>query len=228
MAISRLYGHILEIIRTLFRSYGNFPYHSHSFQIIRTHYLHIPDTLRIIRKLSRLTRHTPRLSRLCSDYPDTFSRLTGPFRIIWKLSRLSRHTSRSSRLFLDYPDTFSRLYGHFLDCPETFQFIQNSRHFAYYLDILYSIWTFSKISGNPSANNELVTKTFRICKNFPVSIADALTGFLRLCASPVVLCGWTPQTSGSLPAVRDVRECCDGPLHLFVCLFACPSCGLSL
>ena len=26
----------------------------------------------------------------------------------------------------------------------------------------------------------LVAKTFRICKNFPVSIADALTGFLRL------------------------------------------------
>ena len=49
--------------------------------------------------------------------------------------------------------------------------------FAYYLDILYSIRTFSKISGNSSANNELVAKTFRIRKNFPVSIADALTGF---------------------------------------------------
>ena len=71
--------HIFEIIQTLFRSYGNFPDHSHSFQIIRTHYLHLPDTFRIIRKLSRLTRHTPRLSRLFSDYPDTFSRLTGHF-----------------------------------------------------------------------------------------------------------------------------------------------------
>ena len=48
-------------------------------------------------------------------------------------------------------------------------------HFAYYLDILYC-----KVSGNSSANNELVAKTFRICKNFPVSIADALTGFLQL------------------------------------------------
>ena len=48
-------------------------------------------------------------------------------------------------------------------------------HFAYYLDILYC-----KVSGNSSANNELVAKTFRICKNFPVSIADALTGVLRL------------------------------------------------
>ena len=48
-------------------------------------------------------------------------------------------------------------------------------HFAYYLDILYC-----KVSGNSSANNELVAKTFRICKNFAVSIADTLTGFLRL------------------------------------------------
>ena len=48
-------------------------------------------------------------------------------------------------------------------------------HFAYYLDILYC-----KVSGNSSANNELVAKTFRICKNFPVSIADTLTGFFWL------------------------------------------------
>ena len=75
----RLYGHIFEIIQTLFRSYGNFPDHSHSFQIIRTHYLDLSDTLRIIRKLSRLTIHTSILSRLFSDYPDTFSRLTGHF-----------------------------------------------------------------------------------------------------------------------------------------------------
>ena len=127
-----------QIIRTLFRSYANFPDHSHSFQIIWTHCLDLPDTFRIIRKLSRL----------------------------------SRHTSRSSRLFLDYPDTFFRLSRHFLDCPE---FSSSSGHFAYYLDILYC-----KVSGNSSANNELVAKTFRICKNFPVSIADALTGFLRL------------------------------------------------
>ena len=51
--------------------------HPHSFQIIRTHFLDQPDTFRIIQKLSRLSRHTSRLSRLFSDYPDTFSRFTG-------------------------------------------------------------------------------------------------------------------------------------------------------
>ena len=71
---------------------------------------------------------------------------------------------------------------------EAFQFIptlfRSSRNFPVHADtlriiwiILYSIRTFSKISGNSSANNELVAKTFRIRKNFPVSIADALTGF---------------------------------------------------
>ena len=57
----------------------------------------------------------------------------------------------------------------------------SSGHFVYYLDILYSIRTCSKISGYSSANNELFAKTFRIRKNFPVSIADALTVFLWLC-----------------------------------------------
>ena len=97
---------------------------------------------------------------------------------------LSKHISRSSRLFLDYQETFSRISRHFLNRQETFQFIQtlfrSSRHFsvhpdtyvdiilfAYYLDTLYSIRTFSKLSGNSSAKNELVAKTFRICKNFP-------------------------------------------------------------
>ena len=36
------------------------------------------------------------------------------------------------------------------------------------------------VSGYSSSNNELVAKSFRICKNFPVSIADALTRFLWL------------------------------------------------
>ena len=49
------------------------------------------------------------------------------------------------------------------------------------MDILYSIRTFSKLSGNSLANNEHVAKTFRIRKNFPVSIDDALTGFFWLC-----------------------------------------------
>ena len=69
---------------------------------------------------------------------------------------------------------------HFLDYPDTFQIVRklsiSSGHFVYDLDILYC-----KVSGYSSANNELVAKTFRICKNFLVSIADALTGFLRLC-----------------------------------------------
>ena len=58
----------------------------------------------------------------------------------------------------------------------------SSGHFAYFLDILYC-----KVSENSSANNELVAKTFRICKNFPVSIADALTGFLQLWSSHDIL-----------------------------------------
>merc|ERR1712163_28302 len=84
--------------------------------------------------------------------------------------------------FQDYLDTFLDLDDiqmHFLDYQDTFKIVQklssSSGHFAYYLDILYC-----KVSGNSSANNELVAKTFRICKNFPVSIADALTGFLQL------------------------------------------------
>ena len=46
---------------------------------------------------------------------------------------------------------------------------------------MYSIQTFSKTSGDSSANNEIFAKTFQIRKNFLVSIADALTGFLWLC-----------------------------------------------
>ena len=42
-------------------------------------------------------------------------------------------------------------------------------HFAYYLDILYC-----KVSRSSSAINELVAKTFRICKNFPVTNADGV------------------------------------------------------
>ena len=64
--------------------------------------------------------------------------------MVRELSRLSRHISRSSRPFLDYPDTFSRLSGHFLNCPETFQFIQtlfrSSRHFPVHLDTLHITW----------------------------------------------------------------------------------------
>ena len=78
--------------------------------------------------------------------------------------------------FLVDLDNF-KLSGNFPDHLETLQIVRklpsSSGHFAYYLDILYC-----KVYGNSSANNELVAKTFRICKNFLVSIADALTGFL--------------------------------------------------
>ena len=103
-------------------------------------------------------------------------------RCIYKRSRSPRHIFRSSRLSLEYPDTFFTSSGNFPVHPYTFQIIRKlsslSGHFVYYLDILYNIRTCSKISGYSSANNELFAKTFRICKNFPVSIADG--GFLTL------------------------------------------------
>jgi len=57
LAMFRLYRHVFEIIRTLFISYRNFPDYPHSFQIIRTNFVDFPDTFRIFRKLSRLSRH---------------------------------------------------------------------------------------------------------------------------------------------------------------------------
>ena len=118
-----------------------------------------------IYKGSRSPRHILSSSGLFLHNPDIF-------RIIQKLSRLSRYIFRSSRLFLEYPDTFFRLSGHFLHHLETFLFIPtlfliirklstSSGHFVCYLDILCSIWTFSKIFGNSSANNDLVSKAFR-------------------------------------------------------------------
>ena len=74
---------------------------------------------------------------------------------------------------------------HFLDCPDTFYIVQklssSSGHFAYYLDTLYSIRTFFKLSGKFSAYGELVAKTFRICKNFPGSNPSLLRGYKLLC-----------------------------------------------
>ena len=186
-------------------SSGNFPDHPStfldhpdSFQIIWTHFRDYPDTVQIVWKLSRSFT-------LFSDYPDTLSTFTGHFQdhpetfkinqthfqIIQTLFRLSGHIFQINRTLLgssgnfqdypdtllDHPDSFQIIQIHFLDYPDTFQIVRklssSSGHFAYYLDILYC-----KVSGNSSANNELVAKTFRICKNFPVSIADALTGFL--------------------------------------------------
>ena len=144
--------------------------------------------MRCIHKRSRSPRHIFRSSRLLLDYLDTFFRLSGRFQghpetfqiiqihfhIIYTLFRVSIQIFQIIR-------TLFALSENFLVHPDTFQIIRKLSssygHFAYFLDILYSIRTFSKISGNSSANNELVAKTFRICKNFPVSIADALTGF---------------------------------------------------
>ena len=70
--------------------------------------------------------------------------------------------------FPDYPQThlqiiqtLFRLYRYIFQIIRTLQIVQklssSSGHFAYYLDILYC-----KVSGNSSANNELVAKTYQI------------------------------------------------------------------
>ena len=58
------------------------------------------------------------------------------------------------------------------------------RHVSIKSLIFFKLWItlYCKVSGNFSANNEPVAKTLRICKNFPVSIADTLTGFFWLWA----------------------------------------------
>ena len=124
-----------------------------------------------IYKRSRSPKHIFRSSRLFLDYPDTFSKLSGHFKdhpetfqiiqihfqIIQTLFRVSRYIFQSIRALF----TSS---GNITVHPYTFQIFRklssSSVHFVSYLDILYSIWTFSKISGNSSANNELVAKTF--------------------------------------------------------------------
>ena len=114
-----------------------------------------------------------RSSVLFLDSLDTFSRISGLFQDhLENFQIIQTHNSRSSILFLEYPDTCFRLSGHFLHHLETFLFIPtlfliirklstSSGHFVCYLDILCSIWTFSKIFGNSSANNDLVSKAFR-------------------------------------------------------------------
>ena len=73
--------------------------------------------LRIIWKLSRLSRHISRSSRLFSEYPDTFL-------VIWKLSSSFQH-------FLDHIWTLSRSSGNFL----------------VHLDTLHVTWIFCIVSG---------------------------------------------------------------------------------
>ena len=127
--------------------------------------------------------------RHCLDRTENFQIIHTLFRLSGQIFQINRTLLGSSGNFQDYPDTlldhpdsFQIIQIHFLDYPDTFQIVRklssSSGHFAYYLDILYC-----KVSGNSSANNELVAKTFRICKYFPVMIADALTGFLRLWSS---------------------------------------------
>ena len=127
-----------------------------------------------INKRSHSPRHIFRSSGLFLDYPNTFSRLSRhlqdhpeTFQIIQIQIQIIHTLFRVSRYIF-------RLYGHSLHHRETFQFIRTlcilSGYFVQYSHIF-------KIFGNSSANNELVAKTFRIRKNFPVSIADALTGF---------------------------------------------------
>ena len=137
-----------------------------------------------INKRSQSPRRIFRSSGLFLDYPNTFSRLSRhlqdhseTFQIIQIQIQIIHTPFRKSRYIFQIILTLFTSSGNFLVHPDTFSIIRklssSSGHFAYYLDILYC-----KVSRNSSANNELVAKTFRICKNFPVSIADALTGFL--------------------------------------------------
>ena len=111
--------------------------------------------MRCIYKRSRSPRHIFRSSRLFLDYPDTFSRLSGlfwdhpetfqifqiHFQIIHTLFRVSRYIFQSIRALFT-------LSGNITVHPYTFQIFRklssSSVHFVYYLDILYSIRTFSK------------------------------------------------------------------------------------
>ena len=83
---------------------------------------------------------------------------------------------------------------HFLDFPDTCYIVRklsNSyRHFPVHPDTLHIIWIlciasghFPNQSGNSSANNELVAKTFCVCKNFRGSNATLLPRFFWLCGS---------------------------------------------
>ena len=103
---------------------------------------------------------------------------------------------------------------------------------------MYSISTFSKYLEIPQSTMSLLqklsgfVKTFRIRKNFPVSIADALTGFFWLClhvatSSDIDLAHhqcWLrkPSRVGGL-----TESCLTWPSHLFILLWT-PSSACSL
>ena len=132
---------------------------------------------------------------------------------------------------------------------ETFQFIptlfRSSGNFPVHPDTLHIIWIFCIVSGHfpkyPEILQQIMSllqklsgfaKTFRIRKNFPVSIADALTGFFWLClhvatSSDIDLAHhqcWLrkPSRVGGL-----TESCLTWPSHLFILLWT-PSSACSL
>ena len=133
------------------------------FWIIQLHFLDDLDTFQIIWKLSRLSRHTFRSSRLFLDYPNTFSRLSGHF-----LDRLE--TFQIIQTFPHELDTFSRLSGqsgYFPDHPDTFiwVFCVAFGHFPNYPEILQPIINLlQKLSE--------LAKTFRISSGYFVQHPD--------------------------------------------------------
>ena len=148
-------------------------------------FLNYPDTFRIVRKLSRSPRHISRSSGLFLDYLDTFSRLSGhclerreTFQIIHTLFRLSGHIFQINRTLLGSSGNYQDYLDTLLDHPEVF--FRLSGNFPVHPDTLHFIWIFC-IAKYPEILQPIMNlsqKLCWICKNFPVSIADALTGFL--------------------------------------------------
>ena len=135
----------------------------------------LKDTPQIIRTLFRSSRHF-------SDHQDTFQSIWTFFRAFGH-SRIFRTLLRLSRHFSDHMDIFQSIWTlirssrHFSGHPDTFQIIRtlfrSSRHYKDHLDFdLLDLFLTNQMiyefSGHPS-------KTIRICKSFPASIAGALT-----------------------------------------------------
>ena len=129
-------GHILQIIRTLFRSSRNFPDHLDIFQMNRIYFLDYPD---IIRTLLRLSGYFP-------DNSDTFSIIRTLSLSSGHIFQIIRTLFRSSGNFPDHLDTFEISQTHlFLDYPDTFPFFRilsrSFRHFFDHPDTFHIIWT---------------------------------------------------------------------------------------
>ena len=78
------------------------------------------------------------------------------------------------------------------------------------MDTLYSIRTFFKLSGNSSANNELVAKTFCICKKILGSNATLLSRFFWLC--PPIPCASFMNADDDIRVVGRHWKCQGGYL----------------